>query len=399
MFELSPDTIKQHNSELEELVRLKDQKIQEMQERIDSMEQQIVQISNNADIGYQTYQMDYLLMAQQQNRTYFSEKAQLELKFLQLRCKFREQALTIKTLQDQLAPSPPKSNSNADPKKLEHENQKLMSLISLHKNNEEDFKTQLEEANEMIKKEKEKVIKLQQEGKSAFNELCEKLKIERTQKESQSQNDVSEAMIQQLNKTIQEKESQLQNDEKKIQEKDFLINQLMSEKDSLSSLLTSTTAACENFKANQNKLYEDLSKILNTEPNIQNIVGSIQHLITLPNQIEVLKQKLEHSNQVQQNDPILTVIIDSLKEVISNLSPDELSLQPQSELKQLFAAIVNMLNAAISPNPTNAMLVPHIKAVVYQARYFVGKVSGNPLPDMKDKRSSPSTVSEYIPLV
>ena len=383
MEDLPPDVLQKLNKKFQSLLQEKEHMIKELHEKIESLNQQIINLSFSSDEEYKKYQTDVVSTVLDQNRNYYSKKSQLEMNYLKLRGKYRLQAAQIKYLNDRLAPPSPKSSSKVDIEKLENEVKRLESLVSCHEENEEDLRGQLEEAHNEIIEEKGKHAELRIKTEEAFNQLLEKLSLERGQKRTEPEKEKSSEEIQKLQETIQEKEE--------------TIKQLNAQNEKLSNLLTDTTTACETFKANQNELYENLSKILNTEPNPQSIVGSIQHLITLPSQIELLKQQLNASNHPPEDQPKNDILIDSLKEIIKNFSPDELNLQPRSELKQLFAALVNMLNAAIKPNPDDAMLKPHIRAVVYQARYFVGRESENPLPNMNDKRSSPSTVSEFMP--
>jgi len=63
-------------------------------------------------------------------------------------------------------------------------------------------------------------------------------------------------------------------------------------------------------------------------------------------------------------------LLDALQQIHSNLSPNALNLPHDSELRQLFAALCNMLHAAMDPAATKTILVPHIRDVVYQARAF-----------------------------
>jgi chromosome segregation ATPase len=68
-----------------------------------------------------------------------------------------------------------------------------------------------------------------------------------------------------------------------------------------------------------------------------------------------------------------TEIVDALKQILEYLSPNALNLPTNSELRQLFAALCNMLNAAIDPLAGQSVLVPHIKSLAYQARVFAPK--------------------------
>ena len=125
------------------------------------------------------------------------------------------------------------------------------------------------------------------------------------------------------------------------------------------------------------------------------IVSKVKELSELPNQIDELKRKIvNNENKPLQNTDTeknnsenkTNEVISAFKQVLANLSPNELQLPHDSELRQLFAALCNMFNAALNPNVNINLLNSHIKSVVYQARVFMPNKEENHInvSDVKD---------------
>jgi hypothetical protein len=66
-------------------------------------------------------------------------------------------------------------------------------------------------------------------------------------------------------------------------------------------------------------------------------------------------------------------LVGALKRVFGRLSPDALDFPPNSELRQLFTALCNLLTAAINPEATKKLLMAHVRGFVCQARGFAPK--------------------------
>jgi hypothetical protein len=90
--------------------------------------------------------------------------------------------------------------------------------------------------------------------------------------------------------------------------------------------------------------------------------------ITLAGAIQKVEQLSQQSATTQGS--ALAEMRDALQQILQNLSPNALNLPADSELRQLFAALCNMLRSALDPAASKSVLLPHVRAVVYQARVF-----------------------------
>lgn len=150
------------------------------------------------------------------------------------------------------------------------------------------------------------------------------------------------------------------------------IAQLKEENEVLQTNFDELNEKVQQLSSSQADFVNSLSSVLGCQPELPEIVQMVKK--TVPLKIENQKLKMEIDNlkilgTVDQNEAY-TNIIESLREMQSKLSPDELHLNINSPLKQLFAAISNMINAAISPNASKVVLQSHVRSVYYQARAF-----------------------------
>jgi hypothetical protein len=88
-------------------------------------------------------------------------------------------------------------------------------------------------------------------------------------------------------------------------------------------------------------------------------------------------QKVEQLTQKETSPqgPALAELREAFQQILQNLSPNALNLPNDSQLRQLFAALCNMLHSALDPVASKSVLLPHVRAVVYQARLFAPKRS------------------------
>jgi hypothetical protein len=98
----------------------------------------------------------------------------------------------------------------------------------------------------------------------------------------------------------------------------------------------------------------------------------LKELITLPTEIDKLRlEMVEYRNRRTGNqNESYEAAMAALKQVRDNISPDELKLPDNSVLRQLFASFHNLVTALLKPIESRAILMPHVRALVHQARAF-----------------------------
>jgi hypothetical protein len=102
------------------------------------------------------------------------------------------------------------------------------------------------------------------------------------------------------------------------------------------------------------------------------IVARVKELVVLPAQFEKLKLdlieiKARRTGNVHEG---YEAVVDALKQVHESLSPDALMLADNSTLRQLFASFCNLVTALSKPIESRRVLMPHVRALVFQARVF-----------------------------
>ncbi|KAH0787327.1 hypothetical protein GPJ56_008838 [Histomonas meleagridis] len=329
---------------------MKDEKIQEYQQQIQNLKEQIQQLSTSPI--QEVAEIESPLFMFYDNILNETEKENIELKSRLLKLLSQKRNLKIKLKQTQVrsVPMSPKSPSSPEVE-IKNLNNKIFSLQSDLEFNTEQVAL-LTEMNQKLQEKydasKVQIKQLKQEAKSKFEILHTKLQEARN-KEPQPQiqepteNDAKESqanleIIDNLNKEIEDLKAQNQQTESMNKELQSTIEELQN--------------SLQELQNGQFNFISSLGNILGCN-SLQEIVSKVQTLIQVP--------------RTQQYDEL----IDSLKQIYTNLSPNMLKLPHDSELRQLFAALCNMLNAAIDPKASKSMLIPYIKSVVVQARVFM----------------------------
>lgn len=157
-----------------------------------------------------------------------------------------------------------------------------------------------------------------------------------------------------------------------ISEKENEINELKNENQALQASYDELNDSAQKMASKLTDFMNNLGETLGCQAEPQDIADSVKALSQAKNENRKLRNEIESLKilgTVDQNEAY-SHIIDSLKEMQSKISPDELKLDTNSPIRQLFAALSNMINAAISPGASRATLQSHVKAVYYQARAF-----------------------------
>lgn len=147
--------------------------------------------------------------------------------------------------------------------------------------------------------------------------------------------------------------------------------ELQNENETLKTAIDELTESAKQMAAQNEIFINSLAAALGCQ-SLDEITESVQKLVPLKIQNESLKLEIDNLKKlgsIDQNEAYSS-ITDSLRQIQETLSPDNLNLDSNSPLRQLFAAFSNMLDAAISPNASKVILQPHIRALKQQARAF-----------------------------
>jgi chromosome segregation ATPase len=144
-----------------------------------------------------------------------------------------------------------------------------------------------------------------------------------------------------------------------------------AEKQDLQSTIDQLESAAKELAGNYQTFIETLGRLLGCE-GMEAIVGRVRELVLLPSQLEKLRLDMIEMRNRRMGDVHegYEAVIDALKQVRDNLSPDSLRLSEDSVLRQLFASFCNLVTALSKPVESRKVLMPHVRALVFQARVF-----------------------------
>jgi chromosome segregation ATPase len=149
-----------------------------------------------------------------------------------------------------------------------------------------------------------------------------------------------------------------------------------AERDTLQTTVDQLEKSSQELLAQHGEFVQHLGRLLDCD-DAPEIVARVRELILLPAQIEKLRFDLiEMRNRRLGNvHEGYEAVIDALKQVYENLSPNALKLAENSVLRQLFASFCNLVTALLRPVESKQVLMPHVRAVVFQARVFSPEMS------------------------
>jgi hypothetical protein len=131
------------------------------------------------------------------------------------------------------------------------------------------------------------------------------------------------------------------------------------------------------WKSENQKLLEtidDLEKSAHETTTTQiSFIASLEELLGCSSLMDAIQKVTELVRGRGPGSQAHLNLEDALHQILINISPNALELPPDSELRQLFAALCNVLTAAIDPHTTKALLMSHVRALVFQARLFAPK--------------------------
>lgn len=363
--------------ELTQLSQLKDEELQKYQKNLEDCSNRLLELSNSQNPDNANHSHSLFKYWSERIRTIEKEKTDLCAKL----AASRSECLDIKKRYDRLkavcTPLSPQSPSG-----LQAENQALRTQISDLSNNLEYAEVEKDRLSQEIEKlqktmeTKDGVIKeMKVEAKSKFKILRQKLTDERALLKS---SDAGKLYIE-LEETKKQHQSAVKELEEKIESlrkenQDLIANgrKTEEEKAQLASKLEELNEAARANTSREIGFIESMEEIFGCR-DFQGALTKAHELSELPAKIALLESKLAAAGGDNNNNghaDTYVDVINALKQVESNLSPNVLNLPRDSELRQLFAALCNMIHAAIDPKASKTVLMPHVRSVVYQARVF-----------------------------
>lgn len=333
---------------LQKTLKQREEDCENSSKRIAELEIAIQEVNSDPS-NCQELQVEQVRILQNNFNMIWNLHNQLQEKFFNMMAKKNYYKKNYKSLQESQKDIPPRTNSEA-----ESDNEQLRKEIV-------ELKRDVEYYKEKSKTEKEQADTIQAQYESNLKQLDE---LKKTAQEhydliKQKMHDAREG------KADPDEIAQLKKEVTEQKEENGL----------LQTTIEALNETAQQMASSQADFINSLSTQLGCQPELDEIVDQVKKLTPL--KVENLKlnmelDKLKILGTVDQNEAYLN-IVDGLKEMQSKISPDELKLDVNSPLKQLFSAIHNMINAAISPNVSKSTLQSHVRAVFYQARAFKKK--------------------------
>ena len=359
--------------EVTKLSKMKDEKIKDYEEKIKSLEQKILEYSKFGSEGFDEFLNDFITFQFNEYKNLDQKYSELSIKFFKLMAKKNKIKKEKAILKAKSIPFSPKS-----PTSSESEIQKLNIQI-LDLKAELDFtKEEFNLVSDESKKYKKELNELQELNNSAFAKATTNFNIMKQklqeQRDLMSSSDVGKCQVQieELQNKIKTNEEAHQNQlnelQQKITEEQKNRENIESENKMLQETVTQLEESCQKMTNGQTEFLESLGQLIGCNT-IEEISAKIKELSSVAQRNRELEQTLS-SVKREGNARSHDDVIDALKKIQEKLSPNELKLPKNSELRQLFAALYNMLNVALDKDTSMTLLSPHINAVIYQARSF-----------------------------
>jgi chromosome segregation ATPase len=317
--------------------RLKDEKIQKAQDQITAFRRELFQQSQSPDPDVADLASRQFAGLEHENSILNRENDELKRRFLHVlsqKHEYKKRYKKAKLLSASVAPPPPSS--------LQAENHGLRMRIAELTHDlacateEKDF------ANEQLQERAETIKTMRAEAIEKFNILSVKLADERS----------------------------------RFREADPFLSQVTA----LRAELAAAEAAAAEARAENAKLLETVDALQQSSEEAMaaqiEFVSSLETVLGCSSLSEA-RQKVRELQARPRTGDASEDLVDALKQILANLSPNALDLPPNSELRQLFAALCNMLTVATDPQATKALLMPHVRALVFQARVFAPKRTGD----------------------
>jgi chromosome segregation ATPase len=324
----SPEQLERELEELRNMCQLKDEKIQKAEDQITALRRELFQQSQSPDPDVADLASRQFAGLEHENSILDRENDELKGRFLRVlsqKNEYKKRYKKAKLLSASVAPPHPSS--------LQAENQGLrMRIAELTRDlacaiEEKDF------ANEQLQERAETIKAMRAEAIEKFNILRAKLADERN----------------------------------RCRDADPFQSQVTA----LRAELADAEAAAAEARAENAKLLETVDALQQSSEEAMaaqiEFVSSLETVLGCSSLSEALQKVRELQARPRTGDASED-LVDALKQILANLSPNALDLPPNSELRQLFAALCNMLTVATDPQATKALVMPHVRVRLPGAR-------------------------------
>lgn len=370
MTETGATEVDQEKTELRLTIESQSNEIKKYQQQVLQLGEKLVKEShkdrkelNEADSTFIPYIMEQFDAMMQENE-------ELRTQYIKIKAREAKNKAMIKTLQYKLEDKPSQSSSEKD-QKIDLMTAQINELQAKLKCANDEITELLQINDKMKRKQNQTFEKLKNyEGKLQveFDILKQKLDEARQANPVIASEEIQISSLKsQLEKLSQELENERSKCSKEVSQLTTRNEDLVNENQRLNKAFEDVERASKQITNAQISFINEISQTLGVT-STDEIKEELNKLISLKtDRMQILNAPVHDSNGNVQS---FQEIRDALQQIMENLSPNELKLPQDSELRQLFAALYNMINQSLNPNANKSLLQPHIRAVVFQARAF-----------------------------
>jgi hypothetical protein len=337
----SSDRSEMELERLKSLCQAKDEEIEKGRTIISSLRRELFQHSQPSNPDLAALNLQQFDNLERENTLLEQENVELKCRYLTLlshKNEYKKRYAKLKSIA--CVPCPP------SPYSLEAENQSLRQKVVELTQTVAWVTEEKEFANEQLQERASIMKAMRTEAMEKFNILKSKLSEERGHFSETEVHDTIRELTQKYERELDELRNRLRESQAQSQSEN---TKLMETIDSLEKSAQESTAIQIDF------------------------IGSLETMLGCSSLAEALLKVQDLVKQKTGDSRAFGELIEAFKEILANLSPNALDLPSDSELRQLFAALCNMLTVAIDPLVTKSLLTPHVRAVVFQARSLTPK--------------------------
>ena len=356
----------------------KEQELEAANNQVRTLRAEIVDQLQAADVNVSTFEHKFIDLLESENDRLYTDNLELKRRFLDLRASARKFKATNAKLKAVVAAqsSAPESSVQAENLALKTQQAELKVELEFEKEQTAEAQQEVERLNQQMAAFRAKWKEMKRQAREDFDVFKEKLTEERRKKE-QTEVGRMELELEELRKQRDTDhasfEAQMNELREQLQKETAERERLEGEKTDMQQTIESMDNTAREYSSAQMNFVSSLEAIVGCS-DLAGALRKVQELSQLPKQIEELQAKLATAETpATPQGQTYADIVDALQQINQNLSPNVLNLPPNSEVRQLFAALCNMITAALDPNASKLMLLPHVRAVVFQARGFSPK--------------------------
>ena len=363
---------------LQSNLEAKSEELDMANKQVRTLRSEILDQLQSAGANINTFEHMFIDMLESENDRLYADNTELKRRFLDLKAKARKFKATNARLKAVVSaqPSAPESSIQAENLALKTHQADLNIELDFEKEQTAAAQQEIEKLNQTIERFRGKWKEMKRQARADFDVFKEKLTEERRKKEATEVGRMEielEELKKQRDVDQQNFESQLNSLREELEQAKADKERLEGEKVEMQQTIETMDNTAREYSSAQMNFVSSLESIVGCS-DLSAALRKVQELAQLPKQIEELRAQLATAEPpATPEGQTYADIIDALQQINQNLSPNALNLPPNSEVRQLFAAICNMVTAALDPQASKLMLLPHVRAVVFQARGFSPK--------------------------